>query len=164
VRYLSQVLARSSGVQIAQGTPVHLRHFHSILLAGAFVLVAASSSTAQVLTTPASSSAPAGSLVELQFSTPSASELSCLYAASEDNIVWGTLIDLSTGQMCGGENVAADDNIVWGTSTDDFDNIVWGTSDDDNIVWGTAFDDDNIVWGTDFGDNIVWGTGTVSVF
>jgi len=152
VRYLSQVFARSSGVQIAQGTPVHLRHFHSILLAGAFVLVAASFSTAQVLTTPASSSASAGSLVELQFSTPSASQPSCLHVASEDNIVWGTLIDLSTGQMCGGESVAADDNIVW------------GTSDDDNIVWGTAFDEDNIVWGTDFGDNIVWGTGTVSVF
>ena len=90
----------------------------------------------------------------------------CLVAAAEDNLVWGTFINLSTGAMCS-PNAAADDHIVWGTSTDDFDNIVWGTTaDDDNIVWGTAFDDDNIVWGTDLGDNIVWGTGpaTASAF
>jgi hypothetical protein len=162
--YASQPGFSSSGVRIAHGTPVHLRHIRSILLAGAFVVLAASSSTAQVLTTSTSSSTSAGSRVELTFATPPNGGQSCLVAASEDNIVWGTFIDLSTGAMCG-PNAAADDNIVWGTSTDDFDNIVWGTSaDEDNIVWGTAFGDENIVWGTDFGDNIVWGTGTASAF
>jgi hypothetical protein len=44
-----------------------------------------------------------------------------------------------------------DDNIVWGTTWDEADNIVWGTMWDeaDNIVWGTMWDEaDNIVWGT----------------
>lgn len=76
-----------------------------------------------------------------------------------------TLIELGSPQPCA--NYWDDDNIVWGTVWDDADNIVWGTvwEADDNIVWGTAWDDaDNIVWGTmwDGDDNIVWGTGDES--
>jgi len=77
-------------------------------------------------------------------------------AVSGDNIVWGTTCEDGCENIVWG--TAFNDNIVWGTA---FDNIVWGTTfGRDNIVWGTAFD--NIVWGTDCGgddcDNIVWGT------
>jgi serine protease AprX len=52
----------------------------------------------------------------------------------------------------------AGDNIVWGTAAND-DNIVWGTAaNGDNIVWGTAAGGDNIVWGTSADADVTWGS------
>ena len=149
---------------------MHCRPFYSILLASALVLLVNASASAQVDT---SGTSARSSYVELSFSEGDTGG-SCLSAASDDNIVWGTaFIDLNTGSVCSNGASAEDDNIVWGTALSPDDNIVWGTAlspDDnivwgtavsslDNIVWGTAFSDDNIVWGTAFtDDNIVWGT------
>mgnify|MGYP001371979922 CR=1 FL=1 len=53
-----------------------------------------------------------------------------------------------------------DDNIVWGTMWDENDNIVWGTASvDDNIVWGTGGIEGSFSFGSQWeDDNIVWGT------
>ena len=83
------------------------------------------------------------------------------------NIVWGTLCKNSCNNQTW--TTFDEDNIVWGTASDNEDNIVWGTFfalDEDNIVWGTMADDeDNIVWGTNCGGancaGVVWGTAAM---
>ena len=140
---------------------VHLRHIHSIVLAGVFLILAATSSSAQIVTSATSGGT---ARFELQFGAPSGEAPSCLAAVADENIVWGTSLVDPSAAACS-TAASADDNIVWGTSDEgrDFDNIVWGTAVDDtdagNIVWGTALENDNIVWGTAISDdNIVWGT------
>ena len=69
-------------------------------------------------------------------------------------VAWGTVCDATVNPDC--------DNIVWGTAAND-ENIVWGTSfNGENIVWGTGAFDENIVWGTECSgqdcENSVWGT------
>ena len=80
---------------------------------------------------------------------------------SDDNIVWGTVLDSDGDNIVWG-TCRSGDNIVWGTLSGD-DNIVWGTdcggANCDNMVWGTSIAGDNMVWGTALSaDNIVWGT------
>ena len=77
---------------------MHCRPFYSILLASALVLLVNASASAQVDT---SGTSARSSYVELSFSEGDTGG-SCLSAASDDNIVWGTAF--------------TDDNIVWGTS------------------------------------------------
>jgi serine protease AprX len=65
--------------------------------------------------------------------------------AGGDNIVWGTADgDNIVWGTADGDNIVwgtSDDNIVWGTLVDEA-NIVWGTLksllDDDNVVWQTV--------------------------
>jgi serine protease AprX len=68
---------------------------------------------------------------------------------TDDNVIWGTLNfdNVIWGTWDG-------DNIIWGTW--DGDNVIWGT--DDNVIWGTFFEDDNVIWGTNDDDNVIWGT------
>ncbi len=86
----------------------------------------------------------------------------------EDNIVWGTSVPLSTDLSWAG-NALLEDNIVWGTALTWDDNLVWGDGligyfDGTGVIWGECSgDEDNIVWGTLTEDNIVWGTAANKV-
>ena len=69
---------------------------------------------------------------------------------------WG-VAQASAGQNIVWGTVLPVDNIVWGTAANN--NIVWGAPQTaNNIVWGTALPTENIVWGTSLASNIVWGT------
>jgi serine protease AprX len=91
------------------------------------------------------------------------------------NIVWGTHCLNACDDVVWGDTPVEAANIVWGTFTAEGDATVWGTNESqggfDNIVWGTACDEngnsddgsecDNIVWGTDCEGadcaGVVWG-------
>lgn len=120
---------------------VQLRISYVLLLTGLWLVLGASSSSAQTI-------GGGGGLQEWEFNGDG-SACSDSNALADDNIVWGTEVGGATHTSC--SDASQDDNIVWGTGLE---------GGDDNIVWGTLHDDDNIVWGTEFegDDNIVWGT------
>jgi hypothetical protein len=143
--FVGNVLAMKSNRSVQFGAWIALREVVHLRILSLFVLVSTILATA--------SFASAQSFAELQFAQLTADAVSCAAMESDDNIVWGTAIEISDGSISCTAAEASDDvdNIVWGTMLDDDDNIVWGTmlDDDDNIVWGTMLDnDDNIVWGT----------------
>lgn len=112
-----------------------------------------------------------GELDNIVSGTVSATEDNIVWGTllNEDNIVWGTNLSLTTDLTWAG-NASLEFNIVWGTTAATWaQNVVWGTNlvgslSGTNIVWGTfSGDEDNIVWGTLSEDNIVWGTSANKV-
>jgi serine protease AprX len=77
------------------------------------------------------------------------------------NIVWGTVAVTGAGLMDVNQAAWAQ-SVTWGAG--ELANIVWGTADreEDNVVWGSAFDLADVTWAGSVteGDNIVWGTST----